>query len=103
MGAVGVSAPSFAADPKGDHEIRRLSKFEARHIREACRERALEKGLHTSERAAFLTKCYFGRARSFKKECTQQGVAKGLEKAALQDFVHACVKERRHPKVDAAQ
>jgi hypothetical protein len=103
LAVIGACAPSFAAEMKNEHEIRRLSKFEARQIRHSCQDKAIEKGLHGTDRSAFLTKCYFGRARSFRRECTQLGVAKGLDKTALPDFVHSCIKERRHPKGDAPQ
>lgn len=77
-----------------------LSKFEARRIRHACVGRANEGGLSGSERDAFLAQCYFGRVshRGQRKECRQQGLAKGLEKTQLRDYIRECVKEKiEHP------
>ena len=70
-----------------------LSKFEARRVRHACHERANEKALKGKEREEFLLGCVFGRSamrRTARRECRKQGLAKGLEKAALHDFLHQC-------------
>jgi len=78
----------------------RLSKFEARRIRHACVGRANEGGFSGSERDAFLAQCYFGRVshRGQRKECRLQGLAKGLEKTQLRDYIRECVKEKiEHP------
>ncbi len=78
----------------------RLSKFEARRIRQACRDRANERGAKGQEREAFLTRCYFGRVshRGLRRECAQQAAAKGLtDKTAARDFIKECVKERAKP------
>lgn len=74
----------------------RMSKFEARRIRHACREHANERALRGAERDAFMLRCYFGRVshRGLRKDCAQQGEAKGLDKNALRDFVRDCVKDR---------
>jgi hypothetical protein len=70
-----------------------LSKFEARRVRHACQERANEKALKGKEREDFLLGCIFGRSvqrRAVRRECRKEGLAKGLEKAALHDFIHQC-------------
>jgi hypothetical protein len=70
-----------------------LSKFEARRVRHACHERANEKALKGKEREEFLLGCVFGRSamrRTARRECRKQGLAKGLERAALHDFLHQC-------------
>lgn len=94
-----MSAPqTSAAVAKPSHEAGpRLSKFEARRIRQACRERANEHSVKGAERDAFLTKCYFGRVshRGLRRECAQQAAGKGIsDKNAVRDFVRECVKER---------
>ncbi len=92
-----ASAGASAAKPA--HEPR-LSKFEARRIRHACRERANERGAKGQEREAFLTRCYFGRVshRGVRRDCAQLAAAKGVtEKNAVRDFVRECVKERTKP------
>ncbi len=70
-----------------------LSKFEARRVRHACQERANDKTLKGKEREDFLLGCIFGRSaqrRAVRRECRKEGVAKGLEKAALHDYIHQC-------------
>jgi hypothetical protein len=98
-----VSAPPAAQQTtppaaKPAHDAApRLSKFEARRIRQACRERANEHGAKGAEREAFLSKCYFGRVshRGQRRECAQQAAAKGItDKGAVRDFVRECVKDR---------
>ncbi|WP_036283598.1 hypothetical protein [Methylocystis sp. ATCC 49242] len=94
-------APAAASAPNSGHDSsRRISKFEARRIRHACRDRANEHSLKGPERDAFLTKCFFGRAshRAVRHECAREGEAKGLDKAALRDFTRECVKERTRQK-----
>jgi len=88
-----------AAKPKRD-SAGRLSKFEARRIRQSCRSRANESGLRGTEREAFLSKCFFGRVshRALRRECAQQGAAKGLAGGPLREFTRECVKERSRPK-----
>lgn len=94
------TAPAANATKSGHDSPGRLSKFEARHIRHHCRDRANERSLKGAERDAFLTKCFFGRAshRTLRRECAQQGEARGLEKAALREFTRECVKERSRQK-----
>lgn len=95
------ASPTPAASAKSGHESPgHISKFEARRIRHACRDRANDGGLRGGDREAFLTKCFFGRAshRGLRKECAQHGEAKGLDKAALREFVRDCVKERSRQK-----
>lgn len=96
-----AAAPTAAnaAKPKRD-SAGRLSKFEARRFRQSCRSRANESGLRGSEREAFLTKCFFGRVshRALRRECAQQGAAKGLSNGPLREFTRECVKERARPK-----
>ena len=77
-----------------------FSKFEARHIRHICYGRANERGLKGSERAAFLSHCYFGRVshRAARHACRKEGAAKGLDNAALHDYVRECVRERSRTK-----
>lgn len=98
-----VPAAALADGGKGDP----LSKFEARHIRHSCRDKAQQRALSGAERETFLAKCFFGRAstrRVTRRECLQQGAAKGLEKSALDAFVRDCVKERHaHPKEETAK
>lgn len=74
-----------------------LSKFEARRIRHSCQQRANDRTLRGSDREAFLTRCFFGRSaqRHQRRECAKQGAAKGLEKAALHDFIRECAKDPR--------
>jgi hypothetical protein len=92
--------PQTTAAAKSGPSAGRLSKFEARRIRHACRSRANEGKLSGAERERFLTSCYFGRVarRPFKRECTQLGLSKGLDKNALAVFVRECSKERAHQK-----
>ena len=67
-------------------------------MRHACLERANKEGKKGAEREAFLTRCFFGR-ETHRNQCRKQGLAKGLEKSALRDFVRDCVKElRAHQK-----
>lgn len=115
VAALSVSAPVFAgasgrgappefapaaAKPPHEPSPRRLSKFEARKIRHACYGRANERGLSGAEREAFLARCYFGRVsyRVERQQCRAQAAAKGVDKAALRDFVRECVKERVRQK-----
>lgn len=87
--------PSPPATPKPTLSV---SKFEARRMRHACLERANKEGKKGAEREAFLTRCFFGRA-AHRHQCRKQGLAKGLDKTALHDFVRECVKElRAHQK-----
>ena len=70
-----------------------LSKFEARRVRHACQERANDRTLKGKEREDFLLGCIFGRSaqrRAVRRECRKEGVAKGLEKSALHDYIHQC-------------
>jgi len=70
-----------------------LSKFEARRVRHACQERANDRALKGKEREDFLLGCIFGRSsqrRAVRRECRKEGIAKGLEKAALHDYIHQC-------------
>jgi len=94
-----------AAAAKGAHETGHLSKFEARRIRHLCQDRVNERGLAGAEREAALSRCFFGRSsrRAQRRECAQQGAAKGLEKAALQDFVRACLAEKRPTRDDVGR
>ena len=89
--------PPEAATGKAREPAARISKFEARRFRHACQERANEHGLKGSEREGFLTRCFFGRRaqRGARKECTKQGAAKNLDKAALHEFVRECLKEQQ--------
>jgi hypothetical protein len=112
--AIGLSAPVLAqtrshpaageqasgASAGNKAAVGHLSKFEARRIRHACVGRANESGMTGSEREAFLAQCYFGRVshRPQRRECRQQGIAKGLDRTALRDFIRDCVKERTHQK-----
>jgi hypothetical protein len=98
------SAPAAVADAdeasraKTPHEaMPRVSKFEARRIRHACRERANERGVKGSEREAFLSRCLFGRrvGRKERRECAKFAAAQGLDKAAQRDFVRECLREQR--------
>ena len=85
------AAPAHPAPPTT--ATANLSKFEARRVRHACHERANEKALKGKEREEFLLGCVFGRSamrRTARRECRKQGLAKGLEKAALHDFMHQC-------------
>jgi hypothetical protein len=99
--APGATAPPAAVQPRqGPSSAGKpinLSKFEARRVRHHCVEIANVRGFKGAERESFLTRCFFGRAatRAARRECTKQGVAKGLDKAALHDFVRECVKEPR--------
>lgn len=95
-----VFCPLAATAAEQKTETRRVSKFEARQIRESCRERALEGRLHGPDRTAFLSKCYFGRVShpSVRRECLKAAAAKGLDKAATQEFLHSCVKEKRRQR-----
>jgi hypothetical protein len=86
---------------KGAHEAApHFSKLEARRIRHLCFGRANEQGLRGTERAAFLSHCYFGRVshRAVRHACRKEGAAKGLDRSALRDFVRECVKERTTQK-----
>ncbi|MBI1867653.1 MAG: hypothetical protein HYS06_05075 [Methylocystis sp.] len=99
----GVSQSTATSAPaaKGSHApVGRLSKFEARRIRHACHGQANERGLAGAEREAVLSKCYLGRVahRGVRRDCHQQGVAKGLDKAVLREYVRECVKDRTRPK-----
>ncbi len=90
--------PAELAPPKSKEPLPRISKFEARRFRHACQEKANERGLKGVEREGFLTRCFFGRRaqRGARRECTKQGIAKGLDKAALHDYVRDCLKELRN-------
>ena len=70
-----------------------LTKFEARRVRHTCQERANEKALKGKEREEFLVGCIFGRSaqrRAVRRDCRKEGVAKGLDRAPLHDFIHQC-------------
>lgn len=100
-GALADPAPGSAAVAVKAHDSpRRLSKFEARRIRHACQGRANEKALNGAEREAFLARCYFGRLshRAERQQCRQQAQAKGVEKAALRDYIRECVRVRSGQK-----
>jgi hypothetical protein len=107
-----VGAGDAAAFPEGDPQARAiqaasgrnpppllasLSKFEARRIRHSCQQRANDPALKGSDREAFLARCFFGRSaqRHQRRECAKQGAAKGLDKAALHEFIRECAKEPR--------
>ena len=78
----------------------KVSKFEARRIRHACRERANERGVKGAEREAFLSSCFFGRrvTRKERRECVKLAAAQGVaDRAAQREFVSKCVRERRGP------
>jgi hypothetical protein len=92
--AAADAAPRSAPAPKS---VVGVSKFEARRMRHACQERANKESLKGSEREAFLTRCFFGRAvtRKLRHECRKQALAKGVDKSALRDVVRECVKEQR--------
>jgi hypothetical protein len=96
-------AAAPAARALGDRSDR-ISKFEARTIRHSCRDRAQQRGLAGSEREAFLSRCFFGRAgrHDMRRACLQQGAAKGLDKGALELFARDCVKERSGHKKEEA-
>lgn len=75
----------------------KVSKFEARRIRHACRERANERGVKGAEREAYLSRCFFGRrvTRKERRECVKLAAAQGIaDKTAQREFVSKCVKER---------
>jgi len=76
----------------------KISKFEARHVRHVCHEKADEKGLKGAERETFMQHCFFGRrnTRAERRECRKKGLAQGLERTALQEFVRECAKDA-HP------
>jgi hypothetical protein len=95
--APNVDSQSHQPTPAAAKPAANVSKFEARRFRHACLERANEKALRGAERETYLSRCFFGRAatRGARRECAKQGAAKGLEKAALHDFVRECVKEQR--------
>jgi len=87
------ATPPHPAQPTNAAPGANLSKFEARRVRHACHERANEKALKGKEREDFLLGCVFGRSamrRAARRECRKQGLAKGLEKAPLHDFMHQC-------------
>jgi hypothetical protein len=95
-------APTVASDDsaraKTPHEAGvKVSKFEARHIRHACRERANERGVKGLEREAFLSRCFFGRrvGRKERRDCAKLAAAQGLDKTAQRDFIRDCARERR--------
>ena len=94
---VAGDSQTHQAAPAAAKPAANVSKFEARRFRHACLERANEKALKGAERESYLSRCFFGRAatRGVRRECAKQGAAKGLEKAALHDFVRECVKEQR--------
>ena len=78
----------------------RVSKFEARRIRHACRERANERGVKGAEREAYMSRCFFGRrvTRKERRECVKLASAQGIvDKMAQREFVSKCVRERRGP------
>lgn len=89
-------APAAATPKSGHNSAGRLSKFEARRFRHACRDNADQQGLKGADRDAFLTKCFFGRVshRALRRDCAKEGEAKGLDKNALREFTRECVKER---------
>jgi hypothetical protein len=93
-----LTRPADPAPVKAKDSLPRISKFEARQFRHVCQEKANERGLKAGEREAFLTRCFFGRRaqKGIRKECRKQGVAKGLDKTVLRDFVRDCVKEQRN-------
>ena len=95
--ATTCSAQTHANPPSARDAKASVSKFEARRIRHTCQERANERGVKSAEREAFLTRCFFGRSalRGVRRDCAKLGVAKGLDKPALRDFVRECVKEQR--------
>lgn len=94
-----LTRPAEPAPVKAKDSLPRISKFEARQFRHVCQEKANERGLKAGEREAFLTRCFFGRRaqKGARKECKKQGIAKGLDKTTLRDFVRECVKEQRKP------
>ena len=57
----------------------------------------MKRGVKSAELEAFLSRCFFGRSalRGVRRDCAEQGAAKGLDKPALRDFVRECVKEQR--------
>ena len=78
----------------------KVSKFEARRIRHACRERANEHAFKGPEREAFMSRCFFGRrvTRKERRECVKLASAQGIvDRAAQREFVSKCVRERRGP------
>ncbi|HXY58964.1 MAG TPA: hypothetical protein VEH76_10315 [Methylocystis sp.] len=78
----------------------KVSKFEARRIRHACRERANERGVKGAEREAFLSRCFFGRrvTRKERRECAKLAAAQGIgDRTAQREFVNKCVREGRGP------
>ena len=78
----------------------KVSKFEARRIRHACRERANERGVKGAEREAYMSRCFFGRrvTRKERRECVKLASAQGIvDKMAQREFVSKCVRERRSP------
>jgi hypothetical protein len=91
-----IQIPLLGGPPAAQNEATpaaNLSKFEARRVRHACHERANEKALKGKEREDFLLGCVFGRSamrRAARRECRKQGLAKGLEKTTLHDFMHQC-------------
>jgi len=97
------AAPAVAAEEEPPHQKpahdpgARVSKFEARHIRHACRERANERGLKGQDRERYLSRCFFGRRvnRKERRECAKLAAAQGLDKAAQRDFAQKCVAEKR--------
>jgi hypothetical protein len=91
-----------ARTPKGEKTDRHLSKFEARHIRQGCRDRTKQSGITPADRSAFLTNCFRTRVsgRGLWNECKRQAGARGLDKPAMQEFARACVAERLRQKVE---
>jgi hypothetical protein len=91
-------AQQGVASPRSAHEPlrRRLTKYESRKMRHACAARAGERGLAGAERDAFIAACYAARLshRGERQRCRQEAAAKGLDKAALRDFLRDCVKDR---------
>ena len=100
------TATPHSAPPTTAASTANLSKFEARRVRHACHERANEKALKGKEREDFLLGCIFGRSamrRTVRRECRKQGLAKGLDRAALHDFMHQCAEAyyAAHPQKPA--
>jgi hypothetical protein len=83
-----------------DRSRGRVSKFEARRMRHACRDQAQRSGVGANGRSAFVSACVRLHivARHFWGECKRLAAGRGLDKTAAEDFTRACVSEKMRQK-----
>ncbi len=87
------SATVQMASPAAE-SVPRVSKFEARHIRRACRDEAAKPGTQAPQKN--MSHCFQMHvlARRFARECKSAGEVKGLNGSARENAMQSCVSEK---------